>query len=308
MKLFISKYCNIIQYYFEHIENSSTLKGICNSTYIICIGLNTVIYVFKMAYYHSKNIDFAYEHTQKACYRFLEYIEQMNYTNTLHNLNNIDAVTFVYKKTIDDLNTPSSHSFHSTYNTNFESIREPIDLYSNPNTALNIRQNRNFIFESKLIKTITYATKILIFYKNEFYFEDGSSEFRQKQPNTIENIHFIVKNHLSKFLSLIEYPEEGENNGNGNNTIETSYDYTTLFYYIKLIQEKIDFSFESYHLFLQEVYKMIVKMKKTCVYPNELAVQYKYVDTFFIEENKNKANLFLENNKMQPFVKFLFTF
>jgi hypothetical protein len=311
MKLFISKYGNVILDYFYHIENAELIKKIPNSTYVVCIGLNLIIYVFKMSYYHSKNIDYAYDHTQKACFRFLEYIEQMNCTNTLHNLNNVDAVLFIYKKTIDDLNAPISHSFHSTCNSNLENLMDsnrvtPNQTNININPLLNHPSNHlsnHFIYESKIIKTITYATKVLIFFKNEFYFEDGSSEIKHVQPNTIENMIYITKHYLSKFLMYMDYPDEED-----PERIPFVQNYNVLFYYIKLIQEKIDFNAETYYLFLQEVLKIMVKWRNSEIVLTELMIQYKYMELFYIEENTQKLMSLFENGKMKLFVKMLFSF
>ena len=330
MKVFISKYGNIISHYFEYIENAEIIEKIPNSTYIVCIGLNIIIYVFKMAYYHSKNIDYAYEHTQKACYRFLEYIEQMHQTNTLHNLNNVDAVLFIYKNTIDDLNTPMNHSFHSTCNSNLEIWMDPNRVpYPSSSSVQSLAPQSHpihaphsihmFQYECKIIQTITHATKVLICYKNEFYFEDDSSDSKRDQPNTIDNMIYISKYYLPKFLAAMDFPEINDlssNVGGGGGGGDLGIGlrkisvYNCFFYYIKLIQEKIDFTPRLYHLFLQEVLKYLVKWKHANTNTNqiwtELGVQYKYMELFMVEENFKKLLSFLEKDKMKWFVKMLF--
>ena len=96
----VHKYILIIKEYLQHMMQSHTLKTIDNSTYIIVIGLNTIIHVFKIILSTTKDIDKTYIQCQKAYYCYLEYIEQMNKTNFLHNLNNLNAILFVYKKTV----------------------------------------------------------------------------------------------------------------------------------------------------------------------------------------------------------------
>ena len=68
-------------------------------------GLETLIHVFSVIFYYTKNLELTFYHTQKAYYFYIEFIEQISDDNvTFLQLSSRDAILFVYKKTIFDLN------------------------------------------------------------------------------------------------------------------------------------------------------------------------------------------------------------
>jgi len=68
-------------------------------------GVETLIHVFSVIFYYTKNVDLTFYHTQKACYFYVEFIEQISDDNvTFLQLSSRDATLFVYKKTIFDIN------------------------------------------------------------------------------------------------------------------------------------------------------------------------------------------------------------
>jgi hypothetical protein len=55
--------------------------------------------------YYTKNIDLTFYHCQKSYYYYIEFIEQISYEQHVFlELNSRDATTYVYKKTIVELN------------------------------------------------------------------------------------------------------------------------------------------------------------------------------------------------------------
>jgi hypothetical protein len=72
--------------------------------YIFTRGLDTIITVFKIMLFYTKNLDLTYYHSQKAFYFYVEFIEQIsNDQNTFLQLSSREACVFVYKKTIYEL-------------------------------------------------------------------------------------------------------------------------------------------------------------------------------------------------------------
>ena len=86
------KFTNMIKEYLKMVENTEFIKNVDNSKYIINIGLNTIIHVFKIILIKTTNIDLAYYYSQKSYYCYLEYVEQMNTTSLIHNLNKSEMV------------------------------------------------------------------------------------------------------------------------------------------------------------------------------------------------------------------------
>ena len=102
----VSKFSTI---FLDYIILTSEKLNIKNNTYFQYIferGLETIINVFKIVFYYTKNIELTYQQCQKAYLYYIEFIEQISDENvSFLQLSSKDAVLFVYKKTIYDLNT-----------------------------------------------------------------------------------------------------------------------------------------------------------------------------------------------------------
>ena len=101
----LSKISIIIIEYMRLISEKINIK---NKQYYIFIferGIETLIHIFSMIFYYTKNLDLTFYHSQKAYYFYIEFIEQISDDNiTFLKLSSKDAVMFVYKKTIFELN------------------------------------------------------------------------------------------------------------------------------------------------------------------------------------------------------------
>jgi len=102
---------NIIYEYLDNMKNSEFFMKLENNIFLLSIGFRMMIHIFQLNYIHSKNINDVYFNCQKAYYYYLEYLEQMYSTNMCQDLNHLDAMLFVYSKTLikyesDALNAP----------------------------------------------------------------------------------------------------------------------------------------------------------------------------------------------------------
>ena len=81
------------------------MKNKQNYKFIFERGIETLIHVFTIIFYYTKNLELTFYHSQKAYYFYIEFIEQISDDNInfLH-LSSRDAVMFVYKKTIFEIN------------------------------------------------------------------------------------------------------------------------------------------------------------------------------------------------------------
>jgi hypothetical protein len=99
----VDKY-TVLAYEYLHIMNASdVIKHIENQVHVIQIGFLSINHIYKLSFFLSKNVATAVCHCQKGMYCYLEYIEQMNKTNALHNLDQVDAVVFIYEKTLAEI-------------------------------------------------------------------------------------------------------------------------------------------------------------------------------------------------------------
>ena len=90
--------------YYKFIIGSTKLKNLKNLRFIIIRGLDTILNVFNLILFYTKNLDITYFHCQKAFYLYVEFIEQISEDeNIFLQLSSRDATTYVYKKTIYEI-------------------------------------------------------------------------------------------------------------------------------------------------------------------------------------------------------------
>ena len=139
--LFVSPVSHVTRIYvaiiFEYMklmnQKISSKAPKSNYSFIFGKGLSAISHVFCMLYISTKNIDITCYHSQKAVYFYIEFIEQISYDeNTFLNLSSKDAVMFVYKKTIYEMNhqaganaKPLKENDHS----HLKLVNEQIHLY-----------------------------------------------------------------------------------------------------------------------------------------------------------------------------------
>lgn len=67
------------------------------------IGVSIIHRIFEFIFKKTKNLNTVYYYLNETISYYLEYISQVNKSNLYHNLNQSDAVVFVYKKIIFEL-------------------------------------------------------------------------------------------------------------------------------------------------------------------------------------------------------------
>ena len=100
-----SQFLEIIVAYIHLITEKLKIKNKQHFIFIFERGLQLIMHVFSMIFYYTKNLKLTLYHSQKAYYFYIEFIEQITDENiTFLQLSSRDALMFVYKKTIFDLN------------------------------------------------------------------------------------------------------------------------------------------------------------------------------------------------------------
>ena len=97
-------YILLLEYYKFIIENIKT-KNANLTKFIIIRGLDTITNVFNNILYYTKNINMTYFHCQKSFYFYVEFVGQISEDEKMFlQLTSRDATTYVYKKTIFEIN------------------------------------------------------------------------------------------------------------------------------------------------------------------------------------------------------------
>ena len=99
-------YSELIMEYFRFIQENIKLSASKMSKFIITRGLDTITNVFLNLLYYTKNLDVTYFHCQKSFYFYVEFVGQISdEEKSFLQLTSRDATTYVYKKTVFDINT-----------------------------------------------------------------------------------------------------------------------------------------------------------------------------------------------------------
>jgi hypothetical protein len=137
--------------YFKFIIENIKLKKTNFSRFIITRGLDTIINVFNHILFYTKNLDVTYFHCQKAFYFYVEFVGQISEDEKIFlQLSSRDASTYVYKKTIFEINneTRKNNEDISDYiRLKLDIINSYVDLYK---TLLLKLINNDFLNNEKL--------------------------------------------------------------------------------------------------------------------------------------------------------------
>ncbi len=101
----LTKFVNIVTEYIKLFSKKIIMKKKTYYCFVLKRGFETLIHVFSVILYFTKNLELTFYHTQNACNFYIEFIEQLSDDNvTFLHLSSRDATIYVYKKTIFNLN------------------------------------------------------------------------------------------------------------------------------------------------------------------------------------------------------------
>jgi hypothetical protein len=101
----VKKYSSLIIEYLKFITDNIKIRNTGLAKFIIIRGLDTITHVFMHTLSTTKNINLTYFHCQKSFYFYVEFVGQISEDDKVFlQLTSRDATTYVYKKTIFDLN------------------------------------------------------------------------------------------------------------------------------------------------------------------------------------------------------------
>ena len=182
----LTKFIEVIIEYMKFISEKMIMKNKAYYRFIFERGIETLIHIFSVIFYYTKNLELTFYHTQKAYYFYIEFIEQISDDNvTFLQLNSRDAILYVYKKTIFDLNNEYKKNIQEP-TLDEKNILETIDtyIYIYKSIILFIINHPTFKHENKNEYINTYCDTIICL-----------SETLNKnkiKSNHIEYIHLFI--------------------------------------------------------------------------------------------------------------------
>jgi hypothetical protein len=265
-KRIIDKYFLLLNEFFTLVIKSSVIKEMNYPSICISIGINSIHRVFEFILLKTQSLENAYYYSQKTYYYYLEYMEQLYQSNMTLNLNHMDAVLFVYKKTIfNDDNQDESNS-----------IANMMSLQNNTIQFDEIELKHLFMRLLKISNIIFHWTNMSI---------------------TFENRKQIYENHFYHFSNFLI---------NNNLVISSKKidRFDLVLSYLEIIQQKIKMDFSKYDSLLRELSANMSKMKKTKnVFLDESEKNELFLIKFYVEESVFFEKF--ETGDMEEFIKWL---
>jgi hypothetical protein len=198
----IEKYSGLIIEYFKFIMENIKIKNLGLSKFIIIRGLDTITSVFLHILYFTKNIDLTYFHSQKSYYFYVEFVGQISDDEkTFLQLTSRDATTYVYKKTVFDINQELK-KLNENSSTDFKEKMNIIKSYINlcQICMLKIIQSDNIdvLYVSNLSKL--YEKIINLTNKSKIFLLENLIDKLYSKVNNINKFFEINQLLVKKFL------------------------------------------------------------------------------------------------------------
>jgi len=151
--------------------------------------MRMVFHIFQLNLIYTKNID--YDLCLKSIYYYLEYLEQMKKTNALHCLNYLDALQFVYNKTIsknNDRNQKDDNEYVQHLISNMAKITKFVFLIM---WWENNKIDR-LLFDKSLLEKLLLSKNITVFFEFIERVQFDIESFQQSNiTEETEYFHFL---------------------------------------------------------------------------------------------------------------------
>ena len=194
----LNKYKDYIFEFFNIILDNIKVKNNSYYKFIITRGLETITNIFTTILYYTKNIELTSFHCQKAIYFYVEFVAQISEEqNMFLQLSSRDATSYVYKKTIYEINNEFKKNMQiadeKTLN-EFNIITESIKIQKNiflkiiNNIEIFIKDKKQF---DKYIKLCFKVNSLELEISKLVYF------------NTIIDFLDIEFSNIDKFLEIL---------------------------------------------------------------------------------------------------------
>jgi len=218
----LTKFVSVLIEYLSLIEEKIHMKNQDCYKFIVMRGLETIIHVFSMLFYYTQNLDLTYYHSQKAYYFYIEFIEQISDDNvSFLQLSSRDATTFVYKKTIYEINSEYKKTFRDLL-TEEKAVLHYVDTYMyiyknivyyclqnyNDNKIENMNDNKNentnnkFLALTKVHNLDPNKTKLKQHHLDNIYLFTNLLAYSSNNRNTN-----IIEEFIKIFLSKKKLPD-----------------------------------------------------------------------------------------------------
>jgi len=264
----INNYENNNHNFEQHniIVNSNKISN-CN----LFIGISIIHRIFEFIFQKTKNINTIYYYSNEAISYYLEYIKQVYKANLFNNLNQADAVVFVYKKIIFELSNKETIEIVEIGSKSI--LSNIIDANKSEHCLLHLSDdefNHLFFFIKK-------NTDLLLSWKHSF----------SKKKENIFNNNSSYQLRIEFFQEFIE------------KFMKKKESYINFIEFLELFYLRFDVEIDIWKKILQDVFIEITKKKKKKGFEN--------VEDFLLKLNieKNDIQEKLENGETKSIVNLI---
>lgn len=100
----LTNYLKLLNAYHLLFKKNIVTKSSYYKEFIYTQGMKCLNHIYILLLHYTNNLPFTYYHCEKGIYYFTEFISQIENENSFLKLSSIDAIIFVYKKTIYNIN------------------------------------------------------------------------------------------------------------------------------------------------------------------------------------------------------------
>jgi hypothetical protein len=162
------KYIQLIKEYYKFVGDNIKIKNKNLFKFIVKRGLDTITHVFLFILFYTKNIFITYYHCQKSFYFYIEFVSQISEDEKMFlQLTSRDACTYVYKKTIFEINNEikKSHVLTTETKNKLDIINTYVSIFKT--YMIKIIYDNNFengkymnLFDKVTNKLISYVLSV----------------------------------------------------------------------------------------------------------------------------------------------------
>lgn len=167
----VGNYLKLLETFHLLFNKNIVTKKIHYTDFIYKQGMKCLNHIFILLLYYTNNLPFTYYHCEKGIYYFTEFISQIENENSFLKLSSIDAIIFVYKKTIYNINKKMA-------------IQNAREFISSANKIIKTITNINSINRYSIISS--YFLKIANLSSDKF-------TLLQRSVEDLENVKDIVQ-------------------------------------------------------------------------------------------------------------------
>lgn len=164
----VKRYSLLIAEYFKFITENIKIRNTGLAKFIVIRGLDTITHVFIHILSSTKNANLTYFHCQKSFYFYVEFVGQISEDDKVFlQLTSRDATTYVYKKTMFDLNPELKKKDENMaeFSRKLETINTYINIYQTYLLKIIHEKNvdsSNIEYLTKLPEKLNHVSKIKI--------------------------------------------------------------------------------------------------------------------------------------------------